>query len=77
MDILIPVDEAPKIGSRQIIESFMSSSLNTSYIDDVKINRDPNSIYTSLKMYLSKHTDIQIDVRLIDGKVMLCKKNQS
>lgn len=72
MGVIKPLQEAPKkVGSKEIIETFLRSGAVSGEVDIQSTNRPINNVYTSLLTYVQRHPDLGVEVRLVDGRIVL------
>ncbi len=74
-ELLKPVECVARktLSTREIVEAFIESGLHSAEIDLAITGRDYNSVYTSLHRYLKKNDLLNICVKSMDGKIILCK----
>jgi hypothetical protein len=79
MDIFKPSEHVieKKMGTRQIVEAFIESGLDSAEVDVSMTKRPPDSLYSALHMYLKRHEELGIGVKTVDGKIILCKYEAS
>ncbi len=72
VNIIKPLEEtSKKVGSKEIIASFLQSGVESGEIDIPSTNRSVNNVYTSLLTYVQRHPDVGVEVRLVDGRIVL------
>lgn len=76
MEILKPIGPCDiqsfkKVGSKKIIEEFLQRGLDDAEIDVTSTHRRVESVYTSLLVYLQRHSEHGVRVRFQDGKIYL------
>lgn len=75
MAIIKPSTSPPKDpGSKEIIEEFLKSDLQVCIVDTKGLGRKPNSVYVSLRSYLSNHVGLHISVSMQEGQITLTKE---
>lgn len=75
MSLIRPSSSPPKQpGSKEIVDEFLASNLVRCIVDTKGLDRKPNSVYVSLRQYVAKHPDLQIQVTLQDGQITLIKE---
>ena len=75
MSIIKPSSSPPKQpGSREIIDEFLASNLIRCIVDTKGLDRKPNSVYVSLRQYISNHPGLYVQVSLQDGQITLIKE---
>ncbi len=77
MGVIKPLGEAPKkVGSKEIVETFLLSGTTSGEVDIQSTNRPINNVYTSLLTYVQRHPDLGVEVRLVDGRIVLYRDTQ-
>lgn len=72
MSIIQPSTSPPREpGSKEIIDEFIASDMTRCIVDMTKIDRSFNSVYVSLRIYLSKRPDLGISISIQDGQITL------
>lgn len=71
MAALVPYVEAPRRGSRYLVNEFLKSKENAMKVDISSTGRGVDTVYSSLLVYLKRHVEFDAHVKLIEGDVVL------
>ena len=75
MSLIKPSSSPPKLpGSKEILDEFLASDLDKCMIDVEALGRKTNSVYVSMRQYLTNHPDLKVQVSLQDGQITLIKE---
>lgn len=75
MSLIKPSSLPPKLpGSEEIVNEFLDSNLDCCSVDVDSLGRSFNSVYVSLRQYLSNHSDLGVRVSLSEGRITLSKE---
>lgn len=58
-------------GSKQIVEEFLARGKPQGEVEVTATGRDANSVYVALGLYLKRHQDLRMRVKLMDERVYL------
>lgn len=65
-----------KVRSKEIIAAFLESNSPSGEVDVQSTNRPTNNVYTSLLTYVQRHPDLGVEVRLVDGRIVLYRNSE-
>jgi len=68
---LVPYEEIPKLSSRDLVNEFLRNDEPAMKVEIEKTGRSPDSVYTSLLVYLKRHVEIDVSVKLVEGDIIL------
>jgi uncharacterized protein YwbE len=72
MELVKPTEGATKkVRSKEIITTFLEKGIPSGEVDVQSTSRPINNVYTSLLTYVQRHPDLGVEVRLVDGRIML------
>jgi len=58
-------------GSKEIVDDFLSAGKLQREVEVAATGRDANSVYVALGLYLKRHKDLRMRVKLMDDRVYL------
>lgn len=73
----VVVETKPKLSSKKLVEAFLASGMDTAEIDIAATGRDKATVYGSLHAYIKRHPDLNVAIRMVDGKIILWKYEAS
>lgn len=72
-----PLVGAPKkVRSKDIIATFLQSGASSGEVDTQSTNRPVSNVYTALLTYIRRHPELDVEVRLVDGRIILYREPQ-
>lgn len=75
MSTIKPSTLPPKLpGSKEVVDEFMASNLKRCVVDADDMGRKANSVYVSLRQYLSNHPEFHVRVSIQEGHITLIKE---
>lgn len=81
MDAVKPTDVVVetrlKISSKKLVEAFLTSGMDTAEIDIAATGREVTTVYGSLHAYIKRHPNLNVAIRMVDGKIILWKYEAS
>ncbi len=76
MEVVTPTGVAKKVRSKDIVTEFLKSGVSSGKVDVQSTNRPINNVYTSLFTYVQRHPELGVEVRLVDGSIMLYRDSK-
>jgi len=76
MEVVVPTGVAKKVRSKEIVAEFLKSRATSGTVDVQSTNRPINNVYTSLFTYVQRHPELGVEVRLVDGSIVLYRDSK-